>query len=208
MKQTEPKPDLRKHELDALVERELSADGMTWFVLEVDAQHELRARYDLRQRGWDAFCMVRTGWVKPHRYAKRKIEKPFPKVPRYVFIGFPAESAVPWYEVCAVDHVRGPLGNHGRPSQVRPADVQRLMNLQMRGEWKAANHHAGKIDRFLKIGDIIPAGALKIPTLSGTEGTVKEMRGRKAFLQGLGLLGCDVVEVDVNSIDFGKLAAR
>ncbi len=203
------KPDLRRHELDAMSDDGLTAFGRTWYALEVDPQRELVVRYDIRQAGFEAWCPIRTRWIRKNRYTKTRFEKPFPQLPRYVFVGFEPDQPVPWFDICAIDHVHGPLGNHGRPSEVRTMQLQAMMQDQLLGKWRAENRERGMMSQFLRIGDIIPTGALKLPIEDvDRDLQVTDIRGRTAVLDGLGLLGATVIQVDVNSIDFTKVSTR
>lgn len=201
------RPVLRKHELDIMAEAPMTAGSLTWYALRVAAQRELGARDGLAERGWNAYCPVRTRWVRKGRgrSVRDRVEREYALLPRYVLVGF--DEPPPWYEVCAVDHVHGPLGNSGRPSIISAAEVQRIMDREARGEWRAKNRDKRMIDRFLRVGDIVPAKALRLPVYGERDLEVTGVRGVTAILSGLGLLGCEVISVDMRKIDREKLGA-
>lgn len=199
------KPELRWHEIDIMAEEPMTAGDMAWYAVKVVPREEIKAAYELKRDGWDVFCPYLTRWVRKSRYTKSRTEKPFALIPRYVFIGHHADMPVPWFDVCAVDNVIGPLGNNGQPSVIRWAQIQPLMDDVGRGRWRAPNRDKRMTDRFLKIGDLVPAKALRLPIDGERELEVTSVRGVKAMLSGLGLLGLDVIEVDMRNIDASKM---
>ena len=85
--------------------------------------------------------------------------------------------------------------------------MQALMDDVARGRWRAPNRDKRKIDQFLKVGDLVPARALRLPIESERELEVTGVNGVTAILRGLGLLGCDVISVDMRNIDRDKMVA-
>lgn len=207
MQHADDKPILRRHELDIMAEEPMSAGALSWYAVRVAGREEVKIRYDLVRDGWTVFCPWRTLWVRPSRYTKKRVEKPFALIPRFLFVGFPANEGVPWLDVCSVDGVYGPLGNNGRPSLVRWAQMQALMDDVARGRWRAPNRDKRMIDKFLKVGDLVPSAALRLPVDVGKDLEVTGVRGVTAILSGLGLLGCDVITIDMRNIDRDKMAA-
>lgn len=202
--------DLRPHEHDAMNAPPVQALDLYWYALRVDTGREMRVWHEMvNDHGYDAFCPVLTRWVRKgrSRNVKDRIEKPFALLPGYLFAGFPDPSRVPFYDIQALNDVRGFLGQDGSPKQIPARQVQLLADRFAAGEWRAEQRYAAKERQFLKVGDIIPASALKLPVKTEGNLTVTKVRGPKAILAGLGILGCDTIELDMRTFDAGRLKA-
>jgi transcription antitermination factor NusG len=179
-----------------LVENPTEAAGLLWFALAVTAQHEKAIFWEIRDIGFEAFCPVRTKYVRVSSKPKRRVERQYPLLPRYLFVGFDGAPAL--FDVCTLDHVKGVLGVDG-PLAIPTAEIQRLMDRQAKGEWRAPEWQ-----RNMQIGEVhYRAGDRVRVDLPGQDGefVIESMHRRKAILRGLGLLGAQVVKVDVRRLE-------
>lgn len=187
-----------------LIENPTTAAGLAWFALSVTAQHEKAIFWEIQDMGFEAFCPVRTKFVRVSPKAKRKQERQFPLLPRYVFTGFERHANDPsrfdasaLFEVCGIDHVQGVLGID-RPMTIPEHEMQRLMDRQAKGldrdpEWQ----------RNLQLEPVsYRAGDRVRVDLPGQDGefVIESLDRRKAILRGLGLLGVPVL-VDLTRLE-------
>lgn len=185
-----------------MLTRHLRADDLTWHALWVEPQRELAVTDDLRQRGHEPYCPVRTVWIRKarSRNIRDRVRRDYPLIARYVFVGFLGRPD--WHRVCSVDHVLGPVGFDGEPYRIRPAQIQSLMDRESKGIWREEEWH-----RSLRRGDAIAIGtrvrvqsARDPEALSEIELEVVGVDGGQAILAGLGLLGASVVKVPLERL--------
>jgi transcription antitermination factor NusG len=128
--------------------RQLRADDLTWYAILVEPQRELAVTNDLEERHVEAYCPIRTAWVRRGRNRNARFERAYPLISRYVFVGW--LSTPNWSVVCDVDHVIGPVGYEGEPYRIRPREIQSLMDREAKGAWRAPVWH-----RSLRKGEAI-----------------------------------------------------
>lgn len=182
-----------------MVDNPTTAAGLEWYALMVSSQREFAAAHGLEEAGVAVFCPTRTRWVRIRRPGRDRVERQFPLMPGYVFIGMDDPSQ--WAEARCVTHVRGRVGFDGVPSVIPTPQIQRLMDREASGEWRAPNRDRRAIGRFLSIGDIVTAESIKLPAAKGHSLEVEAVRGHKAILKGLGILGAQVIEVDMRRLE-------
>lgn len=131
--------------------RQLRADDLTWYAILVEPQRELAVTDDLEERQVQAYCPIRTAWVRRgNRNRNVRVERSYPLISRYVFVGFWSESTPNWSVVCDVDHVIGPVGYDGEPARIRAREIQSLIDREAKGAWRAPVWH-----RSLRKGEAI-----------------------------------------------------
>lgn len=181
------------------LENPRTAEGLEWYALSVASQRERAVFHELDDIGVVPFCPMMTRNVRVSPFSKRREERQFPKIPGYVFVGF--QGPEDWWLVKDVDRVRGRVGFDGQPSVIPCAQIQSLMDREAAGEWRAPKTLDRKTARFLQVGDIVTASSLRLPAVGGESLEVVRVRGHKALLEGLGILGAQVIEVDMRRLD-------
>lgn len=178
----------------------VSALGLRWYALAVAAHRDFDVWREINKAGITAYCPLRTSFVKPHRHARTRIERPFPLLEGYVFVGFP-DGEADWPTVLSIKHVKGRIGINDRPSLIREAQIQRLIDRQARGIYRTNGSLRGMVreESHVRVGDTVRVDLA--PGVS-REGVVSQVMGRRAILDGLGLFsGCAVIVEDVTMLE-------
>lgn len=107
-----------------------------WYALLVPPQKEFVAQEILKRQGVVTFCPFDSMWRFRSRYSKTKELKNYPMMPRYVFAGFKPAKTPPWYDVFALQIIKGVVGLHGEPLTVKgvPDLIHRFRNGLKRPE--------------------------------------------------------------------------
>ena len=177
-----------------------AAWGLDWYALAVTPRREFEIWREIDKAGIAAYCPLRTAFVKPFRHARATIERSFPLLEGYLFVGFP-EGEADWPTVLAVKHVKGRIGINDRPSLIRPAQMQLLIQREARGIYRGNGSLRGMMreESHVRVGDTVRVDLA--PGVS-REGVVAQVMGRRAILDGLGLFsGCAVIVEDVTTLE-------
>lgn len=195
----EPVAD-EEHEALAAPTPPATAWGLDWYALAIASHRDFEVWRAVDAIGITAYCPLRTNLVKPHRHARTKIERPFPLLEGYLFVGFP-EGEADWPAVLAVKHVKGRIGINDRPSLIRPAQMERLLVRQAKGIYRGNGALRGMMreESHVRVGDTV---AVDLASGVKREGIVTQVIGRRAILEGFGLLGgCAVIVEDVTTLE-------
>lgn len=176
-----------------------TAWGLRWYAVSVAPQRDFEVWRDIDKAGITAYCPLRTNLVKPFKHALTKIERAFPLLEGYVFVGFDGEPD--WPPVLAVKHVKGRIGINNQPSLIRESQMERLLVRQAKGIFRGNGSLRGMMreESHVRVGDTV-----QVDLAPGVkrEGIVTQVIGRRAILDGLGLLnGCSVIVEDVTTLE-------
>jgi transcription antitermination factor NusG len=107
-----------------------------WYALLVPPQKEFVAQEILKRQGVVTFCPFDSMWRFRSRYSKTKELKNYPMMPRYVFAGFKPGRVPPWYDIFALQIVKGVVALNGSPVKIHgvPDLIQRFRNGLKRPE--------------------------------------------------------------------------
>jgi transcription antitermination factor NusG len=177
-----------------------SAWGLDWYALAIAPHRDFEVWRAIDKAGITVYCPLRTNLVKPHRHARTKIERAFPLLEGYLFVGFP-EGETDWPAVLGVKYVKGRIGINDRPSQIRPAQMERLLVRQAKGIYRGNGALRGMMreESHVRVGDMVSVDV--VPGVK-RHGIVTQVIGRRAILEGLGLLGgCSVIVEDLTTLE-------
>lgn len=176
--------------------RLLTAADLYWYVLRVPPQKEQRVADQLRRRGWDVFLPVEHRYRKKTRYCKSKVAIPYPLMPGYVLLGSPS-MPVPWLRIFEHSDATSVIGYQGRPTQIQPAVIDRLLGLAKMSHWDrpAWEKHMPTYREFGVGDEVVPR------MMPGQPFKVEAIRDKKVKLM-LGLFGREhEVWVDIAQVD-------
>lgn len=106
---------------------------MTYYAF--TARHEQKAALELREAGYDAFCLMRTDRRKKSRNAKSKVGYPVVAIPGYIF----AENPDPW-TVSKMGGIFPVRRSDGKWQKIPTRQVEWLLNPP-RGLFKDTEAH-------------------------------------------------------------------
>lgn len=107
---------------------------MDWYVAVVASQREIAARELLTDLGYEVMVPTEVKWRRKSRYSRQKVERVYPLLTRYVFIG--CEGQPPWWHLRNLEFphdgrkvIQHVLGAGGWPRPLPPDAVTALKGL-------------------------------------------------------------------------------
>lgn len=158
----------------------------------------------LRRAGFEVFLPVKKRLCLKNRFGREKHLVSYPLLVDWLFVGWPATEAR-WHELMELDVIAGVMGTGGRPVEIRPDRVMRLMR-----QW-GGGHLSPSCQKFLKTGREFSVGdrvrVIDGP-LGGFQAKVLDIAGSSVKAE-IEILGGDVV-ADIRydmlaAIDTGKV---
>lgn len=147
----------------------------------------------LRRAGFEVFLPVKKVQRRKNRFGPEKVFVSQPLLVDWVFVGWPV-GADRWHDLMALDVVTGVMGTGGRPVEIPPVRVMRLMR-----QW-GGGHLSPECHRYLKAGGEFTIGdtvRVVAGPLDGQEVRVVDVSGPSVRVL-LNILGGDV-EVEIQS---------
>lgn len=90
--------------------RIMLARSDAWYVLRTAPLKEHLAEHVLRSQGFNAFAPVEMRSCRVSRRARRRVDRPFSILPRYIFVGFRHGERIPWHRIDRLKVTSGVLG--------------------------------------------------------------------------------------------------
>lgn len=147
----------------------------------------------LRRAGFEVFLPVKKVLRRKNRFSPEKVLVSQPLLVDWMFVGWPVGECR-WHDLMELDVVTGVMGTGGRPVEIPPARVMRLMRQWGGGQLSPECH------RYLKTGCEFAAGdtvRVVAGPLDGQEVRVVDVSGPSVRAL-LNILGSEV-EVKIRS---------
>ena len=147
----------------------------------------------LRRAGFEVFLPVKKVLRRKNRFSLDKVFVSQPLLVDWMFVGWPVGESR-WHDLMELDVVTGVMGTGGRPVEIPPARVMRLMR-----QW-GGGHLSPECHRYLKTGCEFAAGdtvRVVAGPLDGQEVRVVDASGPSVRAL-LNILGGEI-EVEIRS---------
>ena len=174
----------------------LDSRAYSWYAVCVPPQKEFVFQRLLDRDGFATFVPTRKEWRFANRIArvkKRKSEKVYPVMPRYVFVGM--NTGTPGWDAVFRFNIIHPtvIGFDGEPYQIPNDPLYRLMREHNRGRFNAPDSH-----RYMQTHREFKAGDMVLTDDGLFEGRVQELQGNMArvFIEMFGSSREVMVDID------------
>jgi transcription antitermination factor NusG len=142
----------------------------------------------LRRAGFEVFLPIKKVLRRKNRFSPEKVLVSEPLLVDWIFVGWPVGESR-WHDLMELDVVTGVMGTGGRPVEIPPARVMRLMRQWGGGQLSPECH------RYLKTGCEFTAGdTVRVVTgpLDGVDVRVIDVTG-PTVKAAVDILGGEVV---------------
>lgn len=187
-----------------------------WYGLQVHSTKELLLQHRMTEMGLMTYVPVRVEYrfqnnihrkrhkLDPRKYPK--IQKSYPEVPGYVFLGFKDEQLTPgniphWMKIFDMDLVVGVISNQGEPLKLQKGDIRRLIEIFPKGMRRPKAAMYQRTHAEFKKGDNV---RICLGPFEGQEVPVVEIMDEKTRVT-LSLFGASR-EILIDTIDLEKAA--
>jgi transcription antitermination factor NusG len=153
-------------------------NDLDWYALLTPPQKEFVAQEILKRQGVVTFVPFESMWRKHSRYARDKVLKHYPMMPRYVFAGFKPEIDVAWYDIFNLNIIAGVVGLNGTPKKINgvPDLIARFKNGLKRPD---AERHM-RTHKEYKVGD---TAVIRDPRFLDRVVVVEDIKDGHAFFK-------------------------
>jgi transcription antitermination factor NusG len=110
-------------------------ENLDWYALVTKPQHEFVCAGKIQDMGHAVFVPYASEWRRKSRYSKAKVQRHYPLMPRYIFVGF--DCLPPWLDLHAADCMQGVVGVGGYAKKLPTARVIELINTHGAGVYVA-----------------------------------------------------------------------